>query len=115
MTDTQEQTDGHTKGPWKIDFGHPRGLPGGISVAKGGRPVTRFNAFARPSTPEALANARLIAAAPEIKTALLDAVIALEALASAWPEDHMPSKSVCLQMADAINNGNAAIAKAIGQ
>ena len=31
-----------------------------------GRPVTRFNAFARPSTPEALANARLIAAAPDL-------------------------------------------------
>lgn len=55
----------HTPGPWKIDFGYPRGLPGGISTMNGGRPVTRFNTFARPTSPEALANARLIAAAPD--------------------------------------------------
>ena len=60
----------HTPGPWKIDFGYPRGLPGGISTMNGGRPVTRFNTFARPTSPEALANARLIAAAPELLEAL---------------------------------------------
>jgi hypothetical protein len=65
---------GHTKGPWKIDFGHPRGHPGGISQALGSyRPVTRFGAFARPSSPEALANARLIAAAPDLLEAAMGA------------------------------------------
>ena len=68
-----------TPGPWKIDFGHPRGLPGGISAKESRKPVTRFNTFARPTTPEALANARLIAAAPELLEALMlfDAYLAI--------------------------------------
>lgn len=44
------------------------------------------------------------------REALLSAVIALEALLKHWPDDHLPPKSVCLQMADAINNGNAILA-----
>lgn len=70
----------HTPGTWKIDFSYPRGLPGGISTMNGGRPVTRFNTFARPTSPEALANARLIAAAPDLLEALQYAVNTIEAM-----------------------------------
>lgn len=66
----------HTPGPWKIDFGHPRGNPCGISAKNDGRLVTRFGVFARPSTLEALANARLIAAAPCMAT-LVDRIASL--------------------------------------
>lgn len=91
-----------TSGPWKVDFGHPRGLPGGISQ-KGAphKPVTRFNSFARPSTREALANAHLIAAAPEM----------YEALEAIWNslDASMEEQSHALQMVA------TAIAKAEGR
>lgn len=51
--------------------------------------------------------------APEVggvRGALLDAVISLEELAAAWPQDSLPAKQVCVRMANAINNGNAMLA-----
>ncbi|MNT50659.1 hypothetical protein D3C86_1063590 [compost metagenome] len=78
----------HTPGPWKIDFGHPRGNPCGISAKNDGRLVTRFGVFARPSTPEALANARLIAAAPDLLAAADAAMLFYDAIG----DDHRPGE-----------------------
>jgi len=100
----------HTPGPWKIDFGHPRGNPCGISTKNDGRLVTRFGVFARPSTPEALANARLIAAAPELLKALREAREALHQHYVDW--DGEPEDAVPLQLARA--KCDDAITKATG-
>lgn len=63
----------HTPGPWEIRFS-ANGYPYGINAPNGddrkpgavGSLVLRWGAFALPSSAEALANARLIAAAPEM-------------------------------------------------
>jgi hypothetical protein len=65
--------------------------------------------------PDMEAAARLFASAPDVLAALLAAVVSLEELAAAWPQDSLPAGRVCVRMANAINNGNAAIAKATGQ
>ncbi len=92
-----------TPGPWKVDYGYPRGLPGGISRADAPRTsVTRFNTFARPTTAEAEANARLIAASP----CLLEALTELAgASAKVWSDPFIRA---------AVDRANAAIAKATG-
>lgn len=65
----------HTPGPWRIvcgvsglargiDAGTPQNHPGGIQH------VVRFNGLGFPSSPEGQANARLIAAAPDLLEAL---------------------------------------------
>lgn len=100
----------HTRGPWKIDFGHPRGNPCGISAKNDGRLVTRFGVFARPSTPEALANARLIAAAPDLLEALIVARTAINQAYVDW--DGEPEDVVPLQLARA--KCDAAITRATG-
>ena len=51
------------------------------------------------------------ARADELRAALLEAVISLEELASAWPQDSLPAAQVCVRMANAINHGNAVIAR----
>ena len=99
----------HTPGPWKIDFGYPRGLPGGISTMNGGRPVTRFNTFARPTSPEALANARLIVAAPD----LLEAGVELQAARKA--HKLTPSAENLSRVRIASDAFDAAIARARGE
>ena len=65
----------HTPGPWIIKYsgnGYPYQLdaPNGSRGPGVIRSVTRWGAFSFPSSPEALANARLIAAAPELLEAL---------------------------------------------
>lgn len=60
----------HTPGPWRIHWGHDTAYPLGISTAD--RNVV--NAFGRPAQDESIANARLIAAAPELLEALEDAI-----------------------------------------
>lgn len=104
---------GHTPGPWKIDYGHPRGLPGGISrAAAPWTAVTRFNTFARPTTPEALANARLIAVAPDLLEAARQAEQALLTFC-----DHyvIEDRDHDLAAERAIQAIRAAIAKATGE
>lgn len=64
----------HTPGPWKVMYGkkYPRAIvrvnstnePGGINS------IVRWNGIGLPSSPEAVANARLIAAAPDLLEAL---------------------------------------------
>ena len=63
----------HTAGPWKIDRSYPNGLPFGIRSCVDGERVLVSRAFSGPSTPCAEANARLIAAAPELLEALKNA------------------------------------------
>ena len=53
-----------TPGPWCVRFGGQTGRP--VSVT----PVLKHGSIAKPATPEALANARLIAAAPALYEAL---------------------------------------------
>lgn len=70
----------HTPGPWQIDYGkkYPRGVSrvnrtdalGGINS------IVRWNGIGMPSSVEGHANARLIAAAPELLAAL-KAVVAI--------------------------------------
>lgn len=67
----------HTPGPWIIKYsgnGYPYQLdaPNGSRGPGGIRSVTRWGAFSFPSSPEALANARLIAAAPDLANAAVD-------------------------------------------
>ena len=64
----------HTPGPWRVEFGkhYPRAIarenhtdePGGINS------IVRWNGIGFPSSPEARANALLIAAAPDMLAAL---------------------------------------------
>src|SRR5690348_2840787 len=69
----------HSSGPWVIQFGGDGRVPVGISAPKdAGVPgavgcVVRTNGIGLPSSPTALANARLIAAAPDLLRALKDA------------------------------------------
>lgn len=64
----------HTPGPWKIDRYHPSRSPFGISRDTGdamqNKSVINSGGFARKATDEAEANARLIAAAPDLLEAL---------------------------------------------
>jgi hypothetical protein len=52
----------HTKGPWKIQWARNGTYPLGIHNGE----VNIITAIGRPANPEAAANARLIAAAPEL-------------------------------------------------
>ena len=62
----------HTPGPWKLELGRdgaPRGLRGPAEVEH--RNIVNWNGFSSPTKPASMANARLIAAAPELLEALL--------------------------------------------
>jgi len=68
---------GHTKGPWCIKYsrsGYPYQIiaPNENDKAPGrvGKSITRWGAISLPSSDEAHANARLIAAAPDLLEAL---------------------------------------------
>jgi hypothetical protein len=58
-----------TRGPWRIEWACQT-LPYQIVGAEGER-VTRWGAFIKPSQPTGVANAHLIAAAPELYEALV--------------------------------------------
>lgn len=53
-----------TPGPWSVGFGGQTGRPMTVN------PVLRWGSIAKPATAEAEANARLIAAAPDLAEAL---------------------------------------------
>ena len=88
-------TNAHTPGPWHIDrTGEHHGQrPYGIRAGKRGltrRNIVNWGGLAAPASPETEANARLIAAAPDL----------LEALRLA--RDHfVNSKSACAEICDA--------------
>ena len=56
----------HTKGPWVICWGRHGTYPLGVH----NRTANVITAFGRPASPEAIANAHLIAAAPDLLAAL---------------------------------------------
>lgn len=98
----------HTPGPWRVELtsqGYAKAIvatdksllhkPGGIYW------ITRQNALSGPSSAEGMANAWLMAAAPELYAALKDALDELEA--SGLAHDH-PS----------LLPGRAALAKVTG-
>lgn len=61
----------HTLGPWKLELGRdgaPRGLRGPAEVEH--RNIVNWNGFSSPTKRASMANARLIAAAPELLEAL---------------------------------------------
>ena len=92
----------HTPGPWVIDPDY-RNDPGAINGGDNLRRVVKWDGFARRHTPEAVANARLIAAAPDLLAslrALLD--IVHDDLTHERQEDHR----------EALNAAKNAIAKA---
>jgi ParB-like chromosome segregation protein Spo0J len=96
----------HAPGPWAI-YEHPGGSPGiegeGFSVVVFGDPDDDCGVHGR-TDDEALANARLIAAAPD----LLDAL--------KWAERLMDDFSMISPLlADAVDKARAAIAKAEGK
>lgn len=81
----------HTPGPWEAignlvrsPMYQPEGLPKGIQVAE------CRDGYFRPHTEEAKANARLIAAAPELLQILREARATFEM----W-KDVAPAKSLC--------------------
>lgn len=61
----------HTPGPWRIELGRygvPRAIRGPESAEF--RNIINWNGLSSPSRPESVANARLIAAAPDLLEAL---------------------------------------------
>jgi hypothetical protein len=77
----------HTLGPWNVDDGRGRGGPEDrIAIEAGGNPQTNgiVTAVVNRMLPEAMANAKLIAAAPDLLAALEDILI----LAQMGLEDH---------------------------
>ena len=96
----------HTLGPWRILYaqsGYPAQIagPDRDKHRAGGCNPTRWNGIGFPSSAEGQANANLIAAAPD----LLDALI--EAMEWNWLDKDMPDNP--------INMAKAAIAKARGE
>jgi hypothetical protein len=68
----------HTPGPWKLELGRdgaPRGLRGPAEVEH--RNIVNWNGFSSPTKPASMANARLIAAAPELLAELEETHAAL--------------------------------------
>ena len=100
----------HTPGPWYNSTANPhavnkdgKGLAIGIATTHGTDDANYSDFF--PSTEEAKANARLIAAAPELLEAL---VVALMDLEQAQAETHIDFRG-------SIDAVRAAIAKATGE
>jgi len=99
----------HTKGPWVLIL---RGAcPYQITGAEG-QLVTRWGAFARPTSNESLANARLMKAAPAMYEALKECL----ALFGDTPEEQDAYAARCVTSCDAkfIRSARAAIAAATG-
>lgn len=100
-------TDKHTPGPWTIE-GHPQGT--GFRVADANkRSVAAFPSTSRRPDDERIANARLIAAAPELLAALKEAHRLLPSLI------HTSTDIDAVELGDAIERARAAIARAEGR
>ena len=100
----------HTPGPWKLELGRdgaPRGLRGPAEVEH--RNIVNWNGFSSPTKPASMANARLIAAAPELLEAL-DGM--LEVYGGEHEADGLPKHEIELNL---IAYARAAIAKARGE
>lgn len=75
----------HTPGPWTINYA-PNGLPYQIIASdqddtkpgKVGTKITRWASISLPSSTEGMANARLIAASPDLLEACIEAIEAIK-------------------------------------
>ena len=93
---------GHTPGPWKLKLG--KGIQYTYLVAdKKGQDIANWAHYPNATKAQTKANARLIAAAPELLDALREAYAAME------PMHHEPVVS------EALDAARAAIAKATGE
>ena len=104
----------HTPGPWRVDPDHCRDVQtadGAIEIclAEGGEPYGK-NLFSVPSMEEAHANARLIAAAPELLFELKKCASLLKTACSEI--DDLTGKAVITQRLESVT---ALIAKATGE
>lgn len=54
----------HTPGPWEAVYGHQSGLARGVRAERAN--IVNFGGISRPAKAEGQANARLIAAAPDL-------------------------------------------------
>ena len=97
----------HTPGPWEYMTGSRTGAPRGLR-AHGGN-VVNFGGISRACSPEGKANARLIAAAPEL-------LYALAVLADAVEDDQAkaPMSKRLMSLPRALELAREALAKAEG-
>jgi hypothetical protein len=101
----------HTPGPWKIDVGARTKTARGISAQT--RNIVNFNGLSAPSSTQTAANARLIAAAPDLLEALRSFAAAAYPVAEAINKrGHNWSEAYLDQVLD---TARAAIAKATGE
>ena len=97
----------YTPGPWKVND-HPQNYGDSIETEAGERTVARVEWFGERPTPEAKANARLIAAAPTLLAAAESVEAALRAMAEELGADS------CQEL-DWANDLRAAIIRARGR
>lgn len=99
-----------TRGPWTITLGYPCESGRAFGVHAGSQSVVWFRGLARPMSDEGQANARLIAAAPDLYLALKamnDWLNSVHEVADAAIEAD--------RMADLQSAADAALAKARGE
>ena len=106
----------HTPGPWRYDQSHPQVVEGRDN---GGLWVRRALAYGHTES-EVDANARLIAAAPDLLAALRDVSRQLEAykeFAEQWFTDGVPEdwRGRCACANAELDKARAALAKAKGE
>lgn len=112
----------HTKGPWKI-HSTKQGYPYQIETSDG-RPITRWGCFIKPTSEESHANARLIAAAPDLLEAVEHATGFISAMCElAGIEDDIilnarrkdTGESYELRLSDIIQHATDTLGKVYGE
>lgn len=106
----------HTPGPWVVKAGKhgwPRGIdaPADMQTKGGVGSVVRWNGIGFPSSPAAAANARLIAAAPEMLADLKNLVETILGYEIANNLSPAPGRKYCW---DSVERAVSTIAKATG-
>lgn len=96
----------HTPGPWFVNHGRS-GASYGVGQGNGGAIVVVWRGIARPKSSNGAANARLIAAAPDLLAAAIELVAASDAYEGDPDDDERCRR--------AIDGLRAAIAKATGE
>lgn len=114
----------HTAAPWAIEFDVPCMFDIAVVAPNFGQGCLPFVAFVEckdhpddddaPAREEAIANAHLIAAAPELLKAL-KSLLALDAVRELWDDGPLGEGWQSDELSGAIAAGDAAIAKAEGK
>lgn len=90
---TDLPAEAHTPGPWEVEFstitGRPLGIyaPNDANIPGAVGSIVRRNGIGLPSSAKAVANARLIAAAPDLLDFAQSMVVALDLAAELFPAD----------------------------